>query len=571
MKKRITKKNPTSSHSDSCKGCSNQEHSLPISRPPVVNHTMNLLQEYKEKVSSNPLVARALNRAERSDRQVSKQEQLALDLRLTGSVFNTKETFLHFGSSERGADMHRKAFFLTYYKKRNFILADKLESIENEPEFDDNTRKVIRNIRWCSSRAIVSKNILGSGEIIANSQTCKNPHCATCARRRSAKLGSRFAKWMNDPVGKKLTEGKYWYFMTFTLKHNIDEDVRTGNYLKELRKHMAKFVRQKSFANQFGKVGKTWQGGYVTSYEMTLGDDGYHIHAHMLCCGNKVTKRFQKYEKELQDNWMKLTGDSWNVRFDAVKPEADEHGNINLENGIQQRVLELYKYTTKLTRLCHMSKDHIKRYATWSTETKGKNFVNASGIFRGQKLTAAKSPWDEKGKPVELNHDDEYFFVKTKDLRFNYTLDHNYKRAERKRIFKDLNLEYVEGNEVIDVTSMVENAMSYVKMTHDDFGQSIYGNNSRFEDNELWFELSQQNPINLAPMDKVGWRWQADDPEGKEPDKDFEDGFMLSPEDHEKWKDRMQSQLKLQLMAELEGALPYDETKKLAWNNPDNR
>ncbi|MEM6359958.1 MAG: protein rep [Bacteroidota bacterium] len=506
-------------------------------------------------------VSKGLNVA---NSQVSSQEQLAMNFGFGPSEFNTKETFLHFGHEDKGCDCHQKSFFLAYYRRRNLILADKLDSIRDEPEFNGDTDKVVRNIRWCASRGIVSKNEAGTGEVVANSQTCKNPHCAICSRRRSAKLGSRFVRFLNDPVGQELTKGKYWYFVTFTLKHNADS-TRSEVYLKELRKHMAKFVRQKAWTKHFGKIGKTWQGGWVSSYEMTLTDNGYHIHSHMLVCGNKVKQRFKDYEKELKANWLKLTGDSWNVRFDAVKPEKDEHGISRLEHGIEKRVIELYKYTTKLERLCNISKDNLKRYATWISETKGKNFVNASGIFRGHKLTAAKSPWDPPKKPVELDEENEYFFIKTNDLRFNYTLDHNYKPKERKRIFGDINLDYVDGGDVIDITDMVEDAMSYVRLKHDDYAGSIYGNigpDSRFQDNRLWFDMARRNPIPLAPTARSAFTWKEN-----ESDESVEDELGLSEEEKKIWRQRFQSQLTLSLFDKMDKVFEYDSKAKESWSS----
>jgi len=197
--------------------------------------------------------------------------QLAMELdgsfeRSNASVFNTKETFLHFSDFLEGSKSQKKAFFLGFYRLRNLILADKLDSIKNEPEFDQNTKKVVGALRWCYSRAIISRDHNLSGEVVVGSKTCKSPHCAICAKRRSAKLGKRFMKWLGHERGQEVTRGKHWYFLTFTLKHQKKDGTRQHIYLNELKKHMAKFVRQKDFKKYFGKEGKKWIGGYINSY-----------------------------------------------------------------------------------------------------------------------------------------------------------------------------------------------------------------------------------------------------------------------------------------------------------------
>jgi len=510
-------------------------------------------------------------------------------LRSNASAFNTKETFLHFDEFDKGTNSQKKAFYLGFYRLRNLIMADKLDSVKNEPEYDANTKKTVGALRWCYSRAIVSRDDNLTGIVVTGSKTCKSPHCAICAKRRSAKLGKRFMKWFQHPVGQEITKGKYWYFMTFTLKHQKKDGTRQHIYLNELKKYMAKFVRQKEFTKYFGKENGVWKGGYINSYEMTMGEDGYHIHCHMLVCGDKLKERFKDYQKKLQKNWMKLTGDSWNIRFDAVRPKVGPDGKVNLETGIQERVMELFKYSVKMDQLVSSKIVNLKRYAHWITETKGKNFVNASGILRGQELTANKSKWDDLNVDLELYDDIEYFFVKTIDLRFNHKLEKSYTAVQRKEIFKDIHLDHVEGNNVIDVSEQVEQGLKYLKLEHDDFKTSIYGNENRFQDNKMWFELSEKNPIPLAPADKRGYFW-SDKPHpsvghsefsfvnqieefrtesslpkfGKDDDGESE---IVKLDDADVWMSRAKRQMMLNVIGEGKEVTAYDPKKKEAWES----
>lgn len=397
-------------------------------------------------------------------------------------------------------------------------------------------------------------------------------------------------KWLNNPRGQEITKGKYWYFMTFTLKHQKKDGTRQHIYLKELKSHMAKFVRQKDFKKYFGKEGKTWIGGYINSYEMTLGPDGYHIHCHMLVCGKRLKESYKNYQKKLQNNWLKLTGDSWNIRFDSIKPETGIDGTNNLENGIEGKVIELFKYTIKMEQLSGMSKSNLVRYAEWITETKGKNFINANGIFRGEKLTAAKSPWDDPAGEIMLYDDIEYFFTKTLNLRFNHTLDKNYNKVQRKEIFRDIHIDHISGNNVIDISDQMEEGMEYIRLNHDDHSGSLYGNKTRFEDHETWFMLAYDNPSMVSPLSKNGWSWSPKphptaDPEdfdfSKEVEKyrtvsnlkiietsnENEDLILVNHEDSKIWMERAKRQMLLNIVETGMEVTGYDDTKKKAWSS----
>ena len=173
------------------------------------------------------------------------------------SVVHNTETLRHFSQSNKGTNDSKKSFLLANYRWRNLTLSSGLEN--SSYAADPVVKKVCKNICWCARGSVVGTDSSGGGSIVATSKSCKNQHCAICARRRSAKYSARLFAAMLDPENKKHFDGKYWYMITFTLKH----DDKTPVYFDRLTKSMAKLYRSK-----FWK-GLTSGGGWLSHIEMT--------------------------------------------------------------------------------------------------------------------------------------------------------------------------------------------------------------------------------------------------------------------------------------------------------------
>ncbi len=376
-----------------------------------------------------------------------------------GSVFNNKETLLHFSPSDDNKEA-QSAFLLTHYRARNLKLAENLESfLTISPTADDysETFKTIRNLRWCSGVAMVEADTDGNGQIFATSKTCKNPNCCTCARNRASKIVNRLHKAMSDDDNKSLFDGLYAYHLVLTVKHNLN-DTRNYVYLDEFKDYQTRLFRSKLMRELMPKG----RFGRISSVECTIGDNGYHIHAHVLLLMPKATKKITDLEADIRAKWLKITGDSHGVRLDLVKPDKD--GNLSVRT-----VKEIVKYNVKVGDVRQMSMKETALYADWIEATKGKNFVNVAGVFRGLELTGDKSRYDEKAEPIEFKEDAKYFMVKTASLKFNHSPNgkqrkvspsNSFSRKKLREIIKTVQFKEIEGYDVSHISKEMYHYLS---------------------------------------------------------------------------------------------------------------
>jgi len=117
-------------------------------------------------------------------------------LSLKRSVLDTKETLLHFSSKSAGEKQQKNNFIKAHYRYRNLYTAHILELSKYVDH--DQINRTIRNLRFCRSVAIVESSPDHIANINTTSKTCKNPHCALCARARSTKLALRLVSAITD-------------------------------------------------------------------------------------------------------------------------------------------------------------------------------------------------------------------------------------------------------------------------------------------------------------------------------------------------------------------------------------
>lgn len=408
-----------------------------------------------------------------------------------GSVLDTKETFLHFGSSEVGTKAQRNSFITSYYRNRNLQLANKIET--HTRGFEPEINKVVRNLRWCSSVAMVQHNNYENASILETSKNCKNPHCSICARNRSTKLTNRLVDAIKDPGNKERFDYKHFYFLTLTVKHN--EHTRNGIYLEEFNKYFNSLVRSKLWKDYFPttKVNDIPLSGWIHNRECTITQNGYHIHAHILICCPKLKGKITKIESKIRAKWLKITGDSDIIRLDLIKFNKQKllKNTLNsaTQNAVNQQsssstataassidfgaIREVFKYSVKAGPMRDMDtnttqgKEKLDRYIEWILATKGKNFINCSGLFRGLQLTGAKSKYDKKGDVQELVEDAEYALVKTSDIRFNYRTNYEYTKSYRKQLLPRVYLKKL-GKSARDVTDIANEMRTYLRISKDD-------------------------------------------------------------------------------------------------------
>jgi len=379
---------------------------------------------------------------------------------LKPSVVHTKETLMQFSPKNIASKEAKTAFIKSYYRIRNLRLADILEQ---NPLVDHNSiNTTIRSLRFCSSVAITEVTKSGIVRILRNSKTCKNAHCAICSKMKSNKLTDRAIQAINDPANRQLFKHKHFYFLTLTVKHNLE--TRTGIYLKEFNQYCQKLFRSSLWKKHFPYSKKTPLSGWISSRECTFTGNGYHIHAHVIICAPRIKKPINQLQNEISRKWEKITSDSKNIRLDLIKGLLLKQQGFDDETQRQKFIAtlkELFKYGTKTGKFEEWDDDKVNMYTNWIIATKRKNFINVSGLFRGLQITGLKSKYDNPPPLAEPQKGSKILIGKTTDLKFNYNHRKVYSTKWRKRIMEKITFKSI-GQEIYDITEIYEEMAGYM-------------------------------------------------------------------------------------------------------------
>lgn len=373
------------------------------------------------------------------------------------SVLDNTETLVVFSTTNKSSSQQKNSFLSVYYRWRNIRLGRALEasfvyqdhSLDYDSKEYQDLNKTIRNLMWCSSASVIEKNENGIGTILKKSKTCKNPHCSLCQRNRSGKLVNRFDAALKDPDNKNIFHDKRFYFLTLTVKH--DAVTRNYVYVDEFKSYCKRLFNCKAYNQLFPKK----QSGRMQAVECTIGQNGYHIHAHVLICAPRLKQKVQYAEKTIRAKWLKLTKDSTGVRLDLLNIKSTDE-NIDFS-----AIQEVFKYSVKTGNMKDFDEAKANLYCNWILGTKGKNFVNASGLFRGLQLTGAKSRYDVKGKDEPLDSKSEFYMGKTIDLKFNRSPKRDYSKKKRRDILGEVSL--VAAFDFLEITDVAIEMMEYLQ------------------------------------------------------------------------------------------------------------
>jgi plasmid rolling circle replication initiator protein Rep len=191
----------------------------------------------------------------------------------------------------------------------------------------------------CESHAVISRKSL---------HRCDFRLCPFCASRRSRKIVNkylpraqsfvRFGKIRVEPVHLVLTQAK-----------RKGEKVRDGR--KRLTDSFKKLQKRKFWLNYFA--------GGIYAVETTVSESGNHVHLHILA----FRRRFFDIAL-LRSEWLKITGDSVNLRLDRVK---------DLASGLR----EVIKYVSKPLDIEKFGVKQIREFL----ELKNQRMFGAFGEF----------------------------------------------------------------------------------------------------------------------------------------------------------------------------------------------
>lgn len=384
----------------------------------------------------------------------------------SNSVLDNKETLLHFSGKNHDENSSKNDWYKRHSRNQNLSLAFKLESLNLSEK--PNCDKTVRNLKWCNSLAMLETINQESITIKTTSKSCKNPFCHICNRRKSAKHTNRLVSALKDPDNTKKFESKYWYFITLTLKHN--QETRNQNYLQELRNYLNRLYRTKFWKTKICDHKSNPETGYITSIECTIGNNGYHIHSHIMVCTNRIKDKIVNIESELRNQWFKITGDSDQVKLDLIKQKKTQTETNNPEDPNQHIIdatQELMKYSLKTGDYYKLSDEHTELLANWIEDTKGKNFINAFGILRKLQITARKCKYDTVGEAYIPDSSERQFVDRLSKLKIESKIKEATNEIEKKRAINESYISQLSEDSQ-EVTQIAMDIQDWLEVTHND-------------------------------------------------------------------------------------------------------
>lgn len=388
----------------------------------------------------------------------------------------------------KGTPLQKQSFISSYYKVYNIQLADKLEKCSQAAH--PTIQAQIKGLTCCSHLSkVVVHDGNGHGEanafIQGTSAKCKKSLCPRCNSIKATKLKKRFFNAYESEECKELFEDKHFYLITLTLAHNIT-GTRSEVYLNQLKKYVTNLRRSELWQQYFPFSKENPASGYAQSYELTLTDNGFHIHSHILMCAPRIQHKVTRVQDAFRKKWFQLTGDSTGFRLDLVKT-GDSTKDAGIKGVKLEKILgEILKYTVKAGtdkkisdsktikfesgKLIGLELSKIDLLAEWLICTRSQKMLTSNGFFKGMELfKTGKSKWDLEQEP-----DDEpignaprqyrYFVGRTSQLKYNYSLSKGYSKTQRYSVLDNIFIKEVPRN-FIEITNCVDEFDKYFKLS----------------------------------------------------------------------------------------------------------
>lgn len=335
-------------------------------------------------------------------------------------------------------------------KKLNLILADQLQNLPYSS--DKIYTNIISSLRFCIKYSILEKDQSNTYNIFTNSLTCKNKYCFYCNHIKSLKYTNRFMNFMCLPANEILFKNKYFYFITLTLKHDIN--TRNYVYLKDLTKYQNKLFRSKIWAQNFGSKDKKNTNSFIASSEITFTKNNYNIHTHILVISDKLKVKINEFQNELQATWLKITNDSWNARIDLIKNDKSKD--------FQNTLKEVFKYNVKLQLKNITDKETIYKLGDWIEKSHNQKLIKVHGFLRGFNLFARQSIYDKVVKTKYVDDTNKYFICNTSKLLFDKNVSFMKSLKSQNIDLNSLKLVPHMSN-VIDISTSIDNVIYNLK------------------------------------------------------------------------------------------------------------
>lgn len=385
-----------------------------------------------------------------------------------------------------GMALQKQSFISSYYKTYNIQLAKKLE----ECQFSQNkvVQAQIKGLSCCSHLSKIVLDDSGMGEpnayIERTSDKCKRSLCPRCSSIKASRNKKRFLNAYKSEECKELFEGKYFYFITLTLKHNTT-GTRSDVYLNQLKKYVANLRRSELWKQYFPYSKAAPLSGYAQSYELTITENGFHIHSHILMCCPRIQHKIKKVQDDFRLKWFQLTGDSTGFNIDLVRTEKptdkDGKGSIKLDkvigeilkytvkSGTDKQLTDNKQYSFESGKLIGLELSKIDLLAEWLICTHSQKMLTSNGFLKGLQLfTTGKSKWDlgDENAEGDIGNSPKnfrYFVGRTAQLKYNHSLKKGYKRYDRERVLNSIYVKEIPSN-FIEITDCVDEFDKYFNL-----------------------------------------------------------------------------------------------------------
>lgn len=336
------------------------------------------------------------------------------------------------------------------YKKLNLILADNLTNYFFSPE--PIYQNIIKSLRFCSQHTILEENQNKELSRFTSSLYCRNKYCFICNNIKSVVYTNRFNNLLEDTNENHYFADKYFYFITLTLKHG--HEVRNYIYLKDLESYKSKLFRRKTWKTHFGTINSKNKNSFISSNEITYTDNGYNIHSHIFAITTPIKLAVKDLQIELQNEWFKITGDSWNVRLDLIKNTTDKSFTKTLQ--------EVFKYNVKINLQNITNKEIIYKLGEWINESHGRKLIKTYGYLRKFNLFSRQSNYDNISSQKFIDYNNQYYLTKTSKLKLNQNIKITQKIDKKSLDISNIKI-LKNTNTQINITNEIDNYIEKIK------------------------------------------------------------------------------------------------------------
>lgn len=297
-------------------------------------------------------------------------------------------------------------------KKHTRAVLDYWDSIHENPL----TPSMNANVHNCSSWLKFRHYEELNKKTLYKARFCKKDKiCPACAARRASKQVQKVMQQLQS--NSDLLSG-YWYYIVVPVKHHMGEDFitvfnRLQIALKAINQAIRNEARGQNSNNWFSQF-----NGIMYSIEETKTQNGWNIHANLLCRSNVPVSGLIKKPKKENTFWSVEAVKTLESIADGSKNISISPINVSNEENLLKNLQEVFKYSLKFQDL------HPEDLLTAYLCLYKKRLLGTMGTLRGLKIEV-----DLQGDEVE-----NQIFIETMML---YTSKYFIRGHQKGKVYKN--------------------------------------------------------------------------------------------------------------------------------------